>query len=189
MTNQTSTTYNPNNEAPIRALRPMSFYIIVAMVLLADQYSKAWIQRTMAYGESRPLMGDAFRLTLTQNTGGAWGLMPRGNSLFIGFACCAVLALLVAYHRMPKVELFVGGAFALALGGALGNLTDRIRHGYVVDFFHAKIINFPVFNVADSAITLGICFLLVHLLITARAESAEAKRNAVKPEPNSPQTE
>ena len=103
-------------------------------------------------------------------------MLPQSNHWFIVFACGAVIALLVAYHRMPKVELFVGSAFALALGGALGNVTDRIRHGYVVDFLHAKFINFPVFNLADTAITFGIIFLLIHLIITSREEAAEAKR-------------
>lgn len=176
MTNQDFTTQNPNTDAPVRALRPTSFYLIVLMVLLADQFSKAWIQKGMTFGQSRPLLGDALRLTLTQNTGGAWGLLPQGNHWFIAFASVAVVALLVAYHRMPKVELFVGSAFALALGGALGNVTDRIRHGYVVDFLHAKFINFPVFNIADTAITFGIVFLLLHLIITSREEAAEAKR-------------
>lgn len=189
MTNQNTLPQNPNTNAPIRALRPVSFYFIVLIVLAADQLSKTWIQKSMAFGESRPLLGDAFRLTLTQNTGGAWGLLPQGNHWFIAFACGAVVALLVAYHRMPKVELFVGSAFALALGGALGNVADRIRHGYVVDFLHAKIINFPVFNLADTAITFGIIFLLVHLIATSREEAAEAKRAAHKPEPHTPQAE
>lgn len=161
---------DPTTQAPARALRPMSFYLIVLMVFVADQFSKSAIQGMMRFGESRPVIGDAFRLTLTQNTGGAWGLLPAGNKLFVAFAIVAVLALTYAYHRMAKVELYVGTAFALAMGGALGNLTDRLRHGYVVDFFHAKIINWPVFNVADSAITLGIVFLLIHLFRTSREE-------------------
>jgi signal peptidase II len=167
---------DPMTQAPIRALRPMMFYLIVLIVFAADQMSKISIQKMMAFGESRPVIGDAFRLTLTQNTGGAWGLLPSGNKLFVGFAIVAVLALTYAYHRMPKVELYVGTAFALAMGGALGNLTDRLRYGYVVDFFHAKIINWPVFNVADSAITLGIVFLLIHLFRSSREDAEEEKR-------------
>ncbi|MCS6776850.1 MAG: signal peptidase II [Chloroherpetonaceae bacterium] len=157
--------------APVRALRPFAFYLIVALVYVADQASKHWVQRLLAWEQSRPVFGEAFVLTLTRNTGGAWGILPRGNTLFIVFAVFAVIALAVAYYRMPQLDLHVGTAFALALGGALGNLTDRVRYGYVVDFFNARFINWPVFNVADSAISLGIVLLAWHLIRTARQEA------------------
>src|SRR5689334_12805617 len=87
--------------APSRALRPALFYLIVALVFVSDQISKIWVQQTLSYGgPSRPILGNAFLLTLTQNTGGAWGLLPKGNMLFIGFAVLAVVALLLAYHNM-----------------------------------------------------------------------------------------
>jgi signal peptidase II len=156
---------------PSRALRPVVFYLIVLVVFCSDQVSKLWVQRTLIFsGPSRPVLGNAFLLTLTQNTGGAWGLLPRGNMLFIAFAMLAVVALLLAYHNMRSVDLFVGTAFALALGGALGNLLDRLRYGYVVDFFEARIIHWPIFNVADSAITLGIVLLLIHFARSAHEE-------------------
>ena len=157
---------------PSRAVRPALFYLIVALVFVSDQLSKAWVQRTLIFsGPSRPILGNAFLLTLTQNTGGAWGLLPKGNVIFIVFALLAVVALLVAYHKMKTVDLFVGGAFALALGGALGNLLDRLRYGYVVDFFEARVIHWPIFNLADSAITLGIVLLMIHFVRSAREEA------------------
>jgi signal peptidase II len=161
--------------SPARALRPAIFYLIVLVVFISDQMSKLWVQRTLIFsGPSRPILGNAFLLTLTQNTGGAWGLLPKGNMLFIVFALLAVVALLLAYHNMKSVDLFVGAAFALALGGALGNLLDRLRYGYVVDFFEARIIHWPIFNVADSAITLGIVLLLIHFARSAREEGRQA---------------
>ena len=166
-----------------RALRPVAFYIIVLLVFVSDQASKAWISRTLATGGERPIIGDAFVLSLTHNHGGAWGVLPQGNALFIGFAAFAILALLAAYHRMQRIELFVGAAFALALGGALGNLLDRLRFGSVVDFFYVKIINFPIFNVADSAITVGILLLMIHFLRPVpEADKADAfARKAASP--------
>jgi len=165
--------------SPSRALRPALFYLIVGVVFASDQLSKLWIQRTMIFsGASRPILGNAFLLTLTQNTGGAWGLLPKGNLLFIIFAVLAVAALLLAYHNMKTIDLFVGAAFALALGGALGNLLDRLRYGYVVDFFEARIIHWPIFNVADSAITLGIVLLLLHFLQSAREEKRQVSSEA-----------
>ena len=153
---------------PVRALRPAMFYLLVALVFLSDQISKAWIQTRLRYEESLPIFGDAFTLTLTHNTGGAWGTLPSANSFFILVAGFAAMALLIAYYRMKRVELFVGGAFALAMGGALGNLLDRLRYGYVVDFFDARFIHWPVFNVADSAITFGIVLLMAHFFRASR---------------------
>jgi signal peptidase II len=159
------------------------FYAMVLVVFAADQLSKSWIQRTMQWEQSKPIIGEAFLLTLTRNHGGAWGILPQGNALFIVFAIVAVIALIFAYHRMTRLDLLVGSAFALALGGALGNLLDRIRYGFVVDFFEARIIRWPIFNIADSAITLGISLLLVHFLLTARAEAQEAAQSARSAEP------
>lgn len=156
---------------PVRALRTVTFYLIVLMVFAADQVSKQWVQQKLLLDESRPIFGQAFLLTLTHNTGGAWGLLPQGNVIFIAFAVLAVVALIFAYHWMRRVDLLVGAAFALALGGALGNLLDRVRYGFVVDFFYAKIIHWPIFNVADSAISLGILLLVVHFIRSAREES------------------
>jgi signal peptidase II len=152
--------------APQRAIRPAIFYLIALIVFASDQVSKAWAQRSLPWEQSRPIFGDVFSLTLTPNTGGAWGVLPRGNLLFSIFAAAAVIALLIAYNRMPRVPLLVGSALALALGGALGNLLDRLRYGYVVDFFdlHKGGFHWPIFNIADSAITLGIIMLLLHFL-------------------------
>ena len=157
-----------------RAIRPVFFYLIVVMVFVADQASKAWIQRSLVLEESRQVIGNAFTLTLTHNTGGAWGIMPQDNSIFKIFAAVAIVALVIAYHRMRQVDLLVGAAFALALGGALGNLVDRMRYGYVVDFLYARIIHWPVFNIADSAISVGIILLLAHFVVSMRGDMAPA---------------
>ena len=157
---------------PGGGLRPIYFYLIVILVFVSDQASKALIQRTLMFGEYRQVFGSSFMLTLTQNTGGAWGLLPSGNKIFVAFAAVAIVSLLYAYHRIARNDLLVASAFALALGGAIGNLTDRLRYGYVVDFFDVRIIHWPIFNVADSAISLGIVLLLAHYLRSMRAESA-----------------
>jgi signal peptidase II len=172
---------SPEPARPRNGLRPLYFYIIVGLVFVCDQASKAMIQRNMIFGEYREIFGSNFMLTLTKNTGGAWGLAPSWNSLFVAFAAVAIVALLYAYHRVARGDLLVGSAFALALGGALGNLLDRLRYGFVVDFFDVRIIKWPIFNVADSAISLGIVLLLIHYIGSIRAESAS--RVSMSPEP------
>lgn len=159
-------------------LRPFVFYTIVLIVFAADQWSKTWIQKSLGYEQSREIVGRSFLLTLTHNTGGAWGLLPHGNPLFIGFALVAAAALLFAYHRVARPDSLIAGAFALALGGAFGNLVDRLRFGYVVDFFDARIIHWPIFNVADSAISLSIVLLLIHFFRSARADAGETTPTA-----------
>ena len=158
------------SETAKSGLRPLYFYLIVILVFITDQASKAMIQRNMYFGENHNLIGNSFMLTLTQNTGGAWGILPAGNKVFVWFAAIAIVALLLAYHRIARGDLLVGSAFALALGGAIGNLTDRLRYGYVVDFFDVRIIHWPIFNVADSAISLGIVLLMIQYLPSKRVD-------------------
>jgi len=155
---------SPTVRRDANGLRPHIFLITVLLVLAADQVSKAWMVRSMYLNDTRPIFGQAFRLTLTHNTGGAWGYLPRGNGVFTVFAAVAIVALVLAYQRVGRQDLQVGAAFALAMGGAAGNLLDRIRLGYVVDFFDARIIHWPVFNIADSAITVSILLLVWHFL-------------------------
>lgn len=165
----------PKNDTPQKPLRQSVFYILVIVVAFGDQLTKSLITQKMYLGESIPVIGDAFRLTLAHNTGGAWGLLPSGNRLFVGIAILAVCCIILAYHRMRQMDTLMAGAFALALGGALGNLIDRLRFGYVVDFLHAKIINWPIFNVADSGISVAICLLFLHFVLSLRAEAKQGR--------------
>ncbi len=159
------------------SLRTTSFVLIALFVFLADQLSKAWIQSHMLVDSgSTPIFGRFLELTLTHNTGGAWGMLPQGNLFFVVFALCASVALVLGYIKSGK-ELLSGSAFALALGGAFGNLLDRVTHGYVVDFFDVRIIHWPIFNVADSAITLGIVLLMYHFALDGRQPRPAANAN------------
>ena len=179
MTQRSDTTRAEAPRSPAESgLRPFAFYLIVLIVFAADQWSKARIQQTLGYEQSHEIFGKSFLLTLTHNTGGAWGLLPHGNPLFIGFAFVAAAALLFAYHRVARPDSLIAGAFALALGGAFGNLVDRLRFGYVVDFFDARFIHWPIFNVADSAISLSIVLLLIHFFRSAKADAGETTPTA-----------
>ena len=162
-------TGEPQKEKAV-GLRPAFFYTIVLMIFASDQLSKAWITHSMAWSESRSIIGANVMLTLTRNTGGAWGVMPSGNHIFTVFAAIAIVALLYAYHKIARNDLLVASAFSLALGGAVGNLLDRLRFGYVVDFFDVRIIRWPIFNVADSAITVAVVLLLLHYAFSVREE-------------------
>jgi len=129
-------------------------------VAALDQAVKAWTREALAVGESIPLWPGVFHITHTQNRGMAFSLL-EGQTPVLVLAAVVVTGLIVAAQRRlgARLPALLGWALALALGGAVGNLIDRIRLGYVTDLFDARIIHFPVFNVADTAITFGIALL------------------------------
>ena len=145
-------------------------YALALFVLAADQASKAQIVR--AYpgwpDGNRELIPGFFALTYNVNTGGAFGILPHGTSL-LAFAAAVAAVAIVAYSvraRMPLPRL-LAIALALPLGGALGNLLDRVRLGHVVDFLALYVgpnrrWEFPIFNLADSAICVGVGLLALY---------------------------
>ncbi|MDP9380034.1 MAG: signal peptidase II [Chloroflexota bacterium] len=149
-----------------RALAPL--YATALVVIVLDQLSKAWVVDLLgtAEGSYQRLVGDLLWLRMVHNTGAAFG-MGRGSSLFFALAAVAVAAGIVFYsRRLATTSWLVRVALGLELGGALGNLIDRIRLGYVVDFIDVRLPFWPyVFNVADAAITIGVILLLITLLL------------------------
>ncbi|HVK02657.1 MAG TPA: signal peptidase II [Armatimonadaceae bacterium] len=143
-----------------RTLHRNAFYALAVGVAALDQAVKAWTREALAVGESIPLWPGVFHITHTQNRGMAFSLL-EGQTPVLVLAAVVVTGLIVAAQRRlgARLPALLGWALALALGGAVGNLIDRIRLGYVTDLFDARIIHFPVFNVADTAITFGIALL------------------------------
>ena len=135
-----------------------------AVVILLDQLSKAWITSHFAFGESLTVLS-VFNLVLAHNTGAAFSFLNDAGGiqrwLFSGIAIIAS-AWIVWLLRKHRTQLLFSLALSMILGGALGNLIDRLTYGFVVDFlsFHWDEHYFPAFNLADSAITCG-AFLLI----------------------------
>jgi signal peptidase II len=142
-----------------------SWLLISAVIVVLDQTTKHWMQSVLAYGEYMTVTS-FFDLLLVHNSGAAFSfLADAGGWQRIFFSVFAVVACVVIVHllrKSPEKTLFCF-ALSLILGGALGNLWDRLSLGYVVDFlyFHYQTYGFPAFNVADSAITCGVILLLV----------------------------
>lgn len=143
-------------------MRPLAFGLTVAAIVLADQVSKWSVGRSVP-PSGRPIITGVFSLTPTQNTGGAFSLLQAHNSVFLAIAVVAVLALILAYRYVGRQDMLVCAALALALGGAIGNVIDRAAFGYVRDFFHLHDMSgktlWPIFNIADSAITVSVVLL------------------------------
>ena len=150
-------------------------FLIAGGVVLVDQITK-WlvILHLPLYrfsGDSVSLIPGLFSLTHIRNTGGAFGLLADLSPLFrgiifLGLATVAAVLLIYLYLKTPPTYVWLAGALAAILGGALGNLIDRFRFGYVVDFFDFYVGNWhwPFFNFADSAITIGVTIFVIHLV-------------------------
>ncbi len=134
---------------------------IAGFIVLIDQISKGWITTRFQLGESRPLT-QFFALTFVQNTGTAFGLFQGNNKALLILSIVILGALLYGARGLSERGGFWGAlGVALVLGGAIGNMIDRIHYGRVVDFLDFHV--WPVFNVADSAITVGACALAIVL--------------------------
>jgi signal peptidase II len=141
------------------------------MIVAADQLSKFFIVSNMQLGDSIKIIDGFLYITHTRNTGAAWGIFGEHTEYLAIFSVVATIALIVLLLYIKRAF----GAFSLALiiGGAVGNAIDRIRLGWVVDFIDAYIFgyDFPAFNVADSAITVGVFLLIIYMLFIHREMS------------------
>lgn len=159
-------TMPPTSRASTRRLSSALILGAALLVLLADQWSKAWIQGRFAscdYPNSQEIIPNWLNFTYTCNSGAAFGLLANETLLFVLIAL-VVIGVIVAYFRfLPTNRPWLKLSLGLQLGGALGNLVDRLHHGFVVDFVSIK--NLPVFNLADSCIVIGVLILAYHLLI------------------------
>lgn len=125
------------------------------------------------------IIPDVFHLTYTENIGMAFSLLPGQRGFLIGAAVLVMGGIVWAQRRIgSQIPVLLATSLGLALGGALGNGIDRARLGYVVDLFDARIINFPIFNVADTAISIGIVLLAWRVAITPTPDAAPSTENA-----------
>lgn len=151
----------PTPKPPSRAV----LVIVAAIVWVIDQATKALVVRNLELGEvwaPFPSLAQFFTFTHTTNTGAAFGLFPDAGWFFVVVAIIVVSGILIFYRHLPTDRWLVRVSLGLQLGGALGNLTDRLTRGAVVDFFDFKV--WPVFNIADSSIVVGVAILAYYLI-------------------------
>ncbi len=164
-----------------RALpRACWWYLLAALVILLDQWTKVLAEDLLRYGEPRVVTG-FFNFTLLYNKGAAFSMLSDAGGwqhwLFSVIAAVVSVVLAVWLYRLPRTARLEPFALALVLGGAIGNLIDRLRLGHVVDFIqlHYRELYWPAFNLADSAITLG-AGLLILLMLRRSDDGAEGGR-------------
>ena len=141
----------------------MRYLWISGAALLLDQFSKWLVMETMALGTSIPVLGSVFKLTYIHNPGAVFGLRLGGHYVHLGLAGVALVLVLVLLLRLPRGEWLACIGLALVLGGAVGNVIDRLRFGVVIDFLDFGVGGFRwwVFNLADSWVTVGAGLLLL----------------------------
>ena len=151
---------------------------IALLVIILDQWSKGLIRRNLVLGEEIypiPFLAPFFRFTYWQNTGAAFGMFQNANILLLTLAVIIAAAVIWYYHRAVDEPLLYRVSLGLILGGALGNMIDRVQLGFVTDFI--AVGRFPVFNVADSSVTVGVVLMLLGLLLQEHKEK-KARQNA-----------
>jgi signal peptidase II len=158
-----------------RRPRWLLFLGLAIALVVVDQATKAVVTSALRPGESRPIVGDVLRIVFSENSGALFGLF-KDNAAMFGIVSLAVIALIVAYHGRTGRSTYMSLALGLLLGGAVGNMLDRLRLGYVVDFVDGGIgsLRWYTFNGADSAISLAILLLLLAALRPSLAEPAGA---------------
>lgn len=130
---------------------------IALVIVLLDQATKLLVRMHMMPGDSIPLIPKIFHLTYVQNPGAAFGMFAHQTAFFIIIAVAVILFILVFFHKTDRHQKLLRIGLSLQLGGAVGNLIDRIYLGHVTDFFDFRI--WPVFNIADMAIVFGVVLL------------------------------
>ena len=156
-------------------------YLLAAFGLyMADQASKAWAAKTLRFGDERIVIRGFLQFIYTENPGIAFGQLQEGGSFgrwfFVVLAVLAAVAVFYYFMRTPRNDDRVLGACALLLAGISGNLTDRARLGYVIDFIvlHAGDYHWPTFNIADASITVGALLLAYDLIFSHRSKRIKA---------------
>nr|WP_035020980.1 signal peptidase II [Anoxybacillus flavithermus] len=141
----------------------MLYYLLAFVVIVIDQWTKWLVVRYMELGESIPIIENVLYMTSHRNRGAAWGMLQGQFWLFYLITIVVVIGIIVYIQRLKPTERLFGIALGLMLGGAIGNFIDRVFRKEVVDFVHTYIFDysFPIFNVADAALTVGVALLFI----------------------------
>lgn len=151
------------------------YFIGVILLLWADQFTKHLAVSHLKSGNSVVLIQNVFQLHYLENRGAAFGLLQGQKPWFVVSTSCMLILMFLVYLRIPieKRYRWIRLILTLLTAGALGNLIDRLRLNYVIDFFYFELINFPIFNVADIYVTVGMALLLITILFYYKDEELE----------------
>ncbi|SHJ13041.1 signal peptidase II . Aspartic peptidase. MEROPS family A08 [Geosporobacter subterraneus DSM 17957] len=137
-------------------------YFIIAAILVLDQITKYMVKSRFILNESIAIIDNIFHLTYVRNFGAAFGILKHQKLFFILLTSVVLIGIIIFIRKQSSLHPIVKLSLSLIIGGAVGNLIDRVAYGYVIDFFDFRI--WPVFNIADMAIVIGACLLSYFLI-------------------------
>lgn len=152
------------------------FYYIIALFIIAlDQLTKYLIVKNMELGESIKVIEDFLYITSHRNRGAAWGILEGQMWFFYIITVVVIIGIIYYIQKAAKGKMLFGVSLGFMLGGAIGNFIDRVFRNEVVDFVNTYIFgyDFPVFNIADSALVIGVAMLMIQMLLEERALKKE----------------
>ncbi|PGN85382.1 lipoprotein signal peptidase LspA [Bacillus cereus] len=148
----------------------MIYYVIALFVIAIDQISKWLIVKNMELGTSIPIIDNVLYITSHRNRGAAWGILE--NKMWFFYIITVVFVVFIVFYmkKYAKTDRLLGISLSLILGGAIGNFIDRVFRQEVVDFIHVYIFsyNYPVFNIADSALCIGVVLIIIQTLLEGK---------------------
>lgn len=139
------------------------YILLVCFLVGTDQLLKNWVENTVKLNKIHPLVPDFIALTNLHNRGAAWSILIGQQTFFIVITIIAIVVIGFLMFRC-RHNVFEMVSLCFILAGTIGNFIDRLIHGYVIDMFELLPINFPVFNIADSCLTIGVLLLAIAIL-------------------------
>ena len=162
--------------------------LIIAASVLVDQITKLLAAGNMALYDSVTVIPHAFSFTYIHNYGAAWGLFSEHRWVFLILTGIALIVLPILLYRYRHLPFLFGFSLSLIIGGAIGNMIDRLFRGYVIDFLEFTFIDFPVFNVADICVTVGTILMFIYIVFLDKTLFAD-KKSKPAPQPEGEEAE
>ena len=137
--------------------------VIILILTICDQLLKSWVTSSIVLGGSKQLIPGIIELTNLRNSGAAWSIFEGQQTFFTIITIVAIIVIgYFIWQYRKNIPMLIG--LSLIMAGTIGNFIDRLRQGYVVDMFETTFINFPIFNIADMCLTLGVIWLIICIL-------------------------
>ena len=137
--------------------------VIILILTICDQLLKSWVASSIVLGGSKQLIPGIIELTNLRNSGAAWSIFEGQQTFFTIITIVAIIVIgYFIWQYRKNIPMLIG--LSLIMAGTIGNFIDRLRQGYVVDMFETTFINFPIFNIADMCLTLGVIWLIICIL-------------------------
>ncbi len=154
----------------------MFYWISLALLaVVLDQVTKILAVKYLMPVNTVPIIKSVLHLTYLENTGAAFGSLKNSRWVFLAVSTFAIIALVFYMFRFKPKNRVLSAGLAFIIGGGIGNMIDRIAKGYVVDFVDFRLVNFAVFNVADSFVCVGAALVIIYIFFFAEKEDKNAK--------------